>query len=112
MKIGLIIIEPLRLMTEEFLHKLIEEESPYHMCFVKNKNNSRDLFKFLEKKAREDEKGLSVIHNLNKNLHSVKAAFRYLESRNDIEDIIILENNNESLINDFDSFFNSIEIPH
>ena len=110
MKIGLIIIEPLRIMSKDFLLELTEKETPFHMCFVRNGNNSRELFKFLEKKAREKVVDMSVIHNMNKNLSPVKAAFRYLESRNDIENIVILENNKPSLINDFEPFLETIDI--
>ncbi len=109
MKIGLIIIEPLQMMTKDFLIELTTKDNPYHMCFVRDKNNSRELFSYLEKKAKAKNMDMSVIYNMNKNLSPVKAAYRYLKSRTDIEDIILLENRTPILIKDYECFYKEIE---
>ena len=108
MKIGIIIIDPLSIFVKDFLFSVIEKETPYHLCFVKNKKNCQETFKILEEKAKEDNIDISIVHNKNKHLLHFKAAYGYLESRNDINKIIVVEKKENSLINNMDAFINNI----
>ncbi|NLP59193.1 hypothetical protein [Lutibacter sp. B1] len=106
MKRGVIITQPLNFLSNDILFCLIENTTlyNYHLCIVRSTHNSESLFKTLERKAKDSSVSISVINNNNNNVSQVKAASRYLKSRDDIESVLVLNKKKMSLIANFESF--------
>lgn len=103
MRTGLIIPQPLYYFSKEFLTNLIEKNKQYHLCFVKGAYDFGDLFDFLEIKAKNKDLNVSLLNNMHNNLSDFRAATRYLEARDDIDTIILIDKSNLSLIYDIAS---------
>ena len=98
MKVGLIITKPLDYLTKEFLCDFIENNKEYHLCLVRNAKSCNELYDFLDKSAKAESINISVVSIKYKSLSPIKAAKRYLQSRNDIENIIVINKSNMTII--------------
>lgn len=98
MKIGLIITKPIEYLTKPLLCDFIKNNKDYHLCLVRNAKSFNELYDFLDKSAKSESINISVVNIKYSKLSPIKVAKRYLQSRNDIEKVIVINKNNMSII--------------
>ncbi|WP_366187118.1 hypothetical protein [Flavobacterium ovatum] len=98
MKIALIITKPIEKLTKNFLVDFIKNNKKDHLCIVRDLKCFNELYDYLDKSAKSSDINISVVNIMYKKASPINAAKRYLQSRNDIEDIRIINKNNMAII--------------
>ncbi|AOW20487.1 hypothetical protein [Urechidicola croceus] len=100
MKTALIISKHFDFLSVNFISNLIDKNKEYHVCFVREIQKSYDYFDYLENRTKSEQIDFSLVNIRNKNITPEKAAKRYLNTRREINNIVVIDESNLSMLFD------------